>query len=246
MSRHASPHFPSTRWTLIAKATRGGEEGHRALGTLLTRYLAPMRAYLVLEKRVPSDRAGDILQAFLADKVLGRGMLAAADPKKGKFRTYLLTALGRFADEQVRSAKRQKRSPAEMTATLDEALAEPTDAPTPAEAFDIAWARQVLDQAVGAMREECQRDGRPELWGVFEARVLGPTLEGAAPVPYDELAAQFRLLSTSAASNLLVTAKRMYVRHLRAVIAEYESDEAMIDAEITELKAILALGRKGK
>ena len=38
------------------------------------------------------------------------------------------------------------------------------------------------------------------------------------------------------ASNALVTAKRMFERNLRAVVAEYAADEADIDREIAELR----------
>jgi len=65
--------------------------------------------------------------------------------------------------------------------------------------------------------------------------LLGPMLHHAEPLPYEQLVEKFRLASPAQASNLLITARRMFVRVLRAVIGEYEPDEKAIDAEIAEL-----------
>jgi hypothetical protein len=53
---------------------------------------------------------------------------------------------------------------------------------------------------------------------------------------------KFGFRSPTEASNALVTAKRMFVRALRAVVAEYARDENGIDREIEELRAILSRG----
>jgi hypothetical protein len=51
---------------------------------------------------------------------------------------------------------------------------------------------------------------------------------------------RFGFKSPTEASNALVTAKRMFVRALRSVVAEYATDEAGINGEIEELRAILS------
>jgi hypothetical protein len=93
------------------------------------------------------------------------------------------------------------------------------------------------------MRAECERSGRRDVWGVFEARIVAPMLDDAAPPPYDQLVARFALASPAQASNVLVTGKRMFVRALRGVIGEYELGEDHIDAEIADLRAVLARTR---
>ena len=79
-----------------------------------------------------------------------------------------------------------------------------------------------------------------QLWGIFESRVVGPTLEGALPVDYAHLVEQFGFQSPSQASNALTTAKRMYARALRSAVGRYAQNEEEIEAEIKELKEILA------
>ena len=66
-----------------------------ALGVLLRRYVPALRAHLVVQKRVPRDAAADLIQGFVCDKVVEQGLLAGADRCKGKFRSFLRTALDR-------------------------------------------------------------------------------------------------------------------------------------------------------
>ena len=83
------------------------------LNDLLQRYLPALRAHLVYGKRLQPDVADDLLQSFVADKVVEQGLVASADREKGKFRTFLLAALSRYHVSQIRKAKAQKRAPNE-------------------------------------------------------------------------------------------------------------------------------------
>jgi len=64
-------------------------------------------------------------------------------------------------------------------------------------------------------------------------------LEGVEPPPYEELVAQFNLRSPAQATNALATGKRMFARHLRAVIAQYETGDKAVRAEIESLRVFL-------
>src|SRR4051795_12436921 len=89
--------FPTTRWSLVGRAAaRGTDNGRLALSELLQIYLPALKAHLVGPLRIDEHRADDLLQGFLADKVVEQNMIALADPTRGKFRTFLLTALERF------------------------------------------------------------------------------------------------------------------------------------------------------
>src|SRR4051794_26649820 len=70
MSDGQSIEFPTTRWTGVAIAGHQDTAGRVALGELLVRYAAPLRAHLVLQKCLQADQAEDLLQAFIADRVL--------------------------------------------------------------------------------------------------------------------------------------------------------------------------------
>jgi len=242
--------FPSTHWTLVAQAGReSGEAKRQALGQLLHRYIGPMRSHLIVRHRVPPDRADDLVQGFLASQVLERDLIQRAQKECGRFRTFLLVALRRYAQNQARH-EQSGRCAAVNGRPLSAAEGgdwEPEcPAAQPDEVFDLRWARAVLDEAVRRMRHLCTVLSRPDVWGVFDARVLGPAFDGAEPLDYAALVRRFHFTSPSQASNVLVTSKRMFTRCLRSVIAEYELDEAEIGREIDDLREILSRGSGGK
>jgi RNA polymerase sigma-70 factor (ECF subfamily) len=234
--------FPLTRWSLVDHAASiSREAGFQALTELLDRYLPALRAHLVTMRGMRPDRADDILQGFVAAKVLQGDLLARADRKRGRFRTYLLTCLERYLVGVVRRETARKRSPGQGMIENLEDHAETLAVPGPsAEVFDTAWAREVIAETLRRLRSSCERDGKEVHWQVFEARVVLPILEDATPVPYEELVERFGFKSPIQASNVLLSAKRMFARTLKAVIGEYVSGEDEVEAEIEELHAILA------
>src|SRR5262245_45839466 len=95
--------FPTTRWSLVGRAAgRGVENGKLALGELIEIYLPALGAHLTRSLRIEPNQADDLLQSFLSDKVCEQNMVALADRGRGKFRTFLLTALERFAIDILR------------------------------------------------------------------------------------------------------------------------------------------------
>jgi len=235
--------FPATRWSLVALA--GHDEGPRReiLGEFLKQYLPALRAHLVLDKKIKPELAEDLLQGFLCDKVVQDGLIAKAVREKGRFRWFLRTALDNYIVGVIRKETAQKRAPEHAELSLPDGQATAADA-QPSDQLDVAWAKQVIQSAIERMETECKASkGRPDVWSVFESRVLVP-LDGAEPVPYPELVERLGLASPAQAMNILITAKRMYERNLRAVIAEYLSDPGEIDREIQDLAQILSKARE--
>jgi DNA-directed RNA polymerase specialized sigma24 family protein len=248
MSQDSSPEnvgefgpFPVTPWTLVGQAGAVGKEARRqALGRLIQQYMPALRAHLVFRKRVRGSDADDLLQNFVADKVVEQQLVSLADRQRGKFRTFLLTALDRYATSQHRKETARKRSPEKGSPTDIDAVTEPAAPSAPAAAFETEWARQVLDQAITAMQNECAQSGRPELWALFDGRVLC-VARGEEPASFDELARHTSKLSPVQISNLLVTAKRMFARQLRQVIGQYAL-ESQIEEELADLRSIVSKG----
>ena len=243
-SLYGGGRFPTTHWSLVARAGQDAAETKRqALGELLARYLLALRAHLVYGKRLSPEDADDLLQEFVAAKILEKELIGRADAELGKFRTFLLTALDRFLIDCFREENARKRSPREGRLRGLGDGAEQLQADQTSDAFDLAWARNVIDQTVRVMRAECESSGRADVWGVFECRLLGPMLHGAEPIAYEDLVRRFGLQSPSQASNLLMTAKRTFARVLRAVVGEYARGSEEIEAEIRELMEVLARAR---
>lgn len=240
---HSGLTFQPTQWSLVAYAARCRNEDPRALGELLSRYLPALKAHLVLKKGIDAGHVEDVLQGFVADKVIQRNLLAAASKRKGKFRTFLLTALDRYAWNQLRDENAKKRRPRGLL-SLDADGAEELIVPAErtSDPFDEIWAKDVIAEALRLMKEECSRSARDDVWGVFQSRILSPLFDGTDPMPYDRLIEKFGLRSPIQASNVLTTAKRMFARNMRSVIAEYVAGDAEIEAEIADLREILSRG----
>jgi RNA polymerase sigma-70 factor (ECF subfamily) len=167
-------------------------------------------------------------------------VLAAADPKRGKFRTFLLTALERFVIDAHRHETARKRAPASKLLDVDDHVDRVVGHADPSEAFDRAWAATVLSEVMRRMRAEAEATDRPHLWGIFEARMLLPITDGTPPPSHEELARQWNLDSPTQSANALGSAKRLFTRIFRAVVAEYAADDSEVDAEIRELWEIFA------
>lgn len=244
-ARREAARFPTTQWSLVDLVRRGDSRATRvALEELLKRYLPALQAHVVRRRHISPDDSDDLIQEFIASKILEKDLLARADRELGRFRSYLLKALDRFVIDWVRHAQAKKRSPTDgAVVPLSDGDQGLRSDQSPSDIFDRTWARGVLAEALRRMRNQCETSGRMELWCVFECRLLDPLLKGAEPIDYENLVGRFGLTSPAQASNLLITAKRMCVRALRLVVAEYSRDDEEIEQEISELRQVLAQGR---
>ncbi len=228
-----------TQWSLVARAVDVDiSVKRRALTQLIERYIPAIQSYLVGVRRMDRDQAQDAIQNFLTSKVLEDNLISHADQARGKFRTFLLTALNHHLVSDFRRQKAQKRSPENMM-SLDEEIDAPTQTGVD-DRFDIEWARRLLDVVHQRMQQECEATGRQDIWTIFLHRLLLPTLQQSEPMDYETLVKRFKLQSPSQAFNLLATAKRMYARVMRDVIKEYAGEDADIDSEISDLREILS------
>jgi len=241
-ARHS---FPITQWSLVQRAGREDIDGKNALAILLRHYLPALLSHLVIRQGIDTHRANDLLQGFLTAKVLEQRLILKADQERGRFRTFLLTALDRYVIDEIRRSRAGIRAADQPHVDVDNLTELPAQSCGPDRTFDVAWARQVLADAERRMRMECRRMNRGDLWAVFEGRVLRPAMDGTEPVEYDKLIREFGFRSPVEASNAMISSKRMFARCLRAVVAEYAGDEAQTEAEIRDLYQILSGARAG-
>lgn len=239
----AFPHselgrFPTTTWALV-------ERGQEALGEVFQRYQPAIRKHLIFVKGVARHDVEDLIQGFVSSQMIESDLLARADQCKGKFRTLLLTALDRYLANDARHHRSTKRTPrnGRIHSMDDSAFTSHPTAVANADTFDIEWARQILNETTSRMQSCCEMTGQNMVWEVFKARLLNP-IANHEPVPdYESLRVRLKLRSPLQASNLLVTAKRMYSRFMRSVVAEYVQSDEEIEEEISTIFAILSNGR---
>ncbi len=235
--------FPSTRWSVIELA--GQEEGEGTLKAqyrVLQLYMPALQSYLIYALRYSPERAEDILHDFVTEKILEKNLLAGADRKKGKFRSYVLKTLNNYVITTERRKNTIKRKP-DTALQLDEDMICGRDnaQTSPVDVFDLAWARKTIDEAIERTRIWCSVKKRKDMWRIFDARILGPIMRNEAPLSYAELVRQLDLESPTQAYNLLSSSKQMFERFLRSVIAEYTSGEEELEAEIRELNRVLSM-----
>jgi RNA polymerase sigma-70 factor (ECF subfamily) len=241
---NSAREFPSTHWSAIERAGREDSQCERpALSDLLRRYLPALRAHLLMRRSVAPDQVDDVVQGFIAGNVLESDMIERADRTKGKFRTFILTALDRYVVSQRRHDKAEKRGGAHLTGSLDsecKATASKDGFSGSTDTFDVAWARQILREAIQRTRARCDRDGRADVWGVFESRILLPALHGTKPPDYSEIVERHAYQAPTQMWNAVRTGKAIFARQLRQVIGEYAESDEQIESELRDLHLICA------
>ncbi len=237
--------FPKTRWTLVGRAAdRSPAASEQALSELIERYMPALRVHLTGARRISRDCADDLLQSFVADKILMGNLLARASQERGKFRTFLLTALDRYTISAFRKEQAERRSPGQGCLVPLDSISELTENSTrilPYSAlFDLAWTQEVIGETLRRVQSACETSGKAPHWALFEDRIVNPILHGQPAEPYAEIVSRLNFSTPMQASNALTTVKRMFQRILRTVVQEYAGDELGVDQEIAELRAILA------
>ncbi len=241
--------FPPTHWSQILRLKTGdGEERHRISGTIIEQYWKPVYIYL-RKKGFDNDRAKDLTQGFWTDIVLGRGLAERADPEKGRFRTLLLTALDRYVSNVIRGESAKKRRPAGRFVSLegldDFSPSDPSGDGDPAEAFNRAWAAQLIGRVLEQLERECRAADMVPHWELFRERVLGPIFENTTPRPMAELCRAYADMTPSQASARVETARRKYRAIMERDIRDLVGSDADVPGEIDELMEILSKNSAG-
>lgn len=154
--------FPETRWTLIERLHRGGDDHEKALETLCRLYWKPLCLYA---RRLGFSRedAKDLTQDFLGQGP-GTGLFSNADSARGTLRSYLIASFRRYAVDEWRRQGSLKRGGLFVHEPLDEIWLEQWQAVTPEEAADHAWAKTILQEVENSLEEDYDRRGRGELF----------------------------------------------------------------------------------
>lgn len=231
--------FLTTRWSVVcAAADAGAPRQPPALEELCRAYWPPLYAWLRQAGHPPAD-AQDLTQAFF-EHLLGRGLLARADPARGRFRSFLLGALKHFAADARDRASARRRGGGLVRVPLDADTAElgyrALVAPdlSPDAAFGRTWALAVLDRALTALRAEYAARGRAAVFDVFKDHVWGdPGGVGIA-----EAGAGLGL-GESAARVAVHRLRGRFAEILRAQVADTLADPAQAEDELRHLLAAL-------
>jgi RNA polymerase sigma factor (sigma-70 family) len=233
--------FTTTHWSIVlAAAETAAPGGREALEKLCHTYWPPVYAYIRRRGSNPDD-ARDLTQEFFA-QFLEKKRVELADPERGRFRSFLVTALKNFLLNEWRRGHAKKRGGGQWLLSLDEQrdaetrfMAEPADpATTPDRAFEKRWALTLLDHVLSRLREEFATTGRQEYFDALKVFVWGDP----GVVSQAEVAA--RLGITANALGVAVHRLRHRFGELvRTEIAQTVASPAEIDYELRHLMEVL-------
>jgi RNA polymerase sigma factor (sigma-70 family) len=234
------PVFVTTQWSMVLAAARADTPNARAaLEGLCQTYWFPLYAYARRRGRSVED-AQDLTQAFFA-RLLERQWVADADRDRGRFRTFLLTAMSRFMSDEWDKLRAQKRGglatqvPLQLDSAEERYGCEPADNHTPEQYFERRWALTLLDTVLQQLRAEYEREGKAAVFAGLNGTLVG----GRNTQPYAELAAQTGL-SEGAVKVAVHRLRKRYRNLLRAEIARTMAENADVDDELHQLFAVLA------
>jgi len=235
--------FQTTRWTEVVGAGAADTfEWREALASLVRRYWKPVYCFL-RQRGCDNEKAKDITQGFFLDVVLQRKLVRHADQAKGRFRTFLLAALEHYVVDIHRCANARKRMPSGGLASLD--AFDPVTVPTtmharsPSDAFQYAWAGELVNEALGELETEYRQGGREAHWLAFFARVIRPILDDRPGPGLPELCERFGIENEVKASNMITAAKRRFRSILTSLARKSVESGEDAEQEITELMHIL-------
>lgn len=232
--------FATTRWSLV-RAAGGlpGTQAQEALATLCETYWFPLYAYVRRQGAIAAD-AEDRVQAFFAFVLEGK-LFSAADPHRGRFRSFLLRSLQNFLHAEHRDETTQKRGGGRILRSLDSTLAEeryslgPALTDTAERLFEREWALTLLNSTLQQVRDEYTTSGQAELYAALEAHLR----QDQTAVPHAELAVALGM-SEEAVKSAAHRLRKRYRERLRAAVADTLSDESEVDDELRLLLQAVA------
>ena len=240
-SASPSGRFPTTAWGFIQAVQDGRHaEDETAINQFVAAYWKPVFCFL-RARGYPVAEAEDLTQEFFL-RILQRDWLRTADPRRGRFRTFLLTLLVRFlSDQGPRRAPRQKRFERQIASIegligAAERSYEPPAGQTPEAIFMRQWAAALVGQVLQRLRRSCAEDGRTIWYEVFAALRLGASQDD--PDSQHALAERFGV-TRDQVRYALKQAQERFVGLLRAEVRDQNGSEADVGEEIRELMALL-------
>lgn len=236
--------FRTTCWVDVRKLKASNEVQKKIIvNNLVVKYWKPVYCYL-RHKGYANEKAKDLTQGFFYDVILGQDLIEKADQSKGRFRTFLLTALSRYALNETRNENAQKRKPKEGFVHLDQLetydLPEISTQGTADDIFNYTWASNLLDEVVSQIEDEYRGSGKEKHWKVFEEKVINPIFNNTPPPPLAEICKKHHIRSESNASNMLVTVKRRFRVILQRHLQHFANSETGAVDEFNDLLKILS------
>ena len=217
----------------MAAQHRSTAEGRVAFAKLCEKYWFPLYAF-VRQSEHDVHRARDLTQSFFA-KLMEKNYVGDADPKRGRFRTFLLASLSNFMANEWNREQAQKRGGGVQHLSLDFEKGdrwlgqEPGDSESPERLFERRWALSLLRQTLDRLREQFASSERYELFMELRQYLVPGETEAYADV------ASRAGMAEGALRVAVHRLRAQYREILREEIADTLSSTSDVDDEIGRL-----------
>ena len=229
--------FATTRWSVVREAgDLVSPAADQAREQLCRLYWPALYAWLRRDGHSPDD-AEDLVQGFLA-QFIDRNDFASAQSERGRFRSYLLSALRHYVisarrhDDAAKRGGRCGHVPLEELHTEERASVAAPDL-TAQQAFDRRWLAALLATALHRLENDYAAAGQAERFAALNPWLVADPPDGA----YERLAEKLGV----ARATIATWVSRMRVRY-REMVHEQIRDTVSSPEEFEqELRDLLRL-----
>lgn len=230
--RTGQRRFEETRWSLVLRAGGASTPASRAaLSELCAIYRASLCTYACRLIGDP-DRAEDMVQDFLT-RLVERNVLGAADPARGKFRTFLKTSMKHHVLNVLEAERALKRGGG--ATFVDVGFVEVKSvSESPEQLYDRQCAWVLVSRAFERLRADQEKRGHGALFQALCHRLVGDD-DG------ETLSEEAKRLGIDAVTiRVKLSRMRKYLGELvREEVAQTVARPEDVENEIEELRAAL-------
>jgi RNA polymerase sigma factor (sigma-70 family) len=209
-----------------------------SLAELCNAYWYPLYAYIRRRGNGP-EQARDLTQDFFT-RLLEKGLLAEADPSRGRFRSFLRTVCAHFLANRRDHEQARKRGGGQAVLSIDPVDAEGryalelADGLTPERIFERSWALTLLGRVLDQLGREYDEAGKGVTFEALRDMLAGDPEASS----YAAIAAR---LGTSEGTARVAAhrLRRRYGEMLRREIESTLAEPAEVEDEIRDLFAAL-------
>jgi RNA polymerase sigma factor (sigma-70 family) len=241
---------------VVAAGDSDHPSSREALAQLCGVYWPPVYSY-IRHRGYGAEDSRDLAQEFFA-RLLDKRYLKAANRERGRFRTYLLTAVQHFLANEHDRATAQKRGSGQPLVSLDLDQAEarcridPADDANPERAFERRWALTLLEHVLDRLGDEMTEAGQAERFAACRTFLAGDAFDEsgrdntvAVEASYKTIAARLGI-SEGAVKVTVHRMRKRYGALLRDAVTQTlgtatgpEEAADRVDAEVRHLLTIV-------
>jgi DNA-directed RNA polymerase specialized sigma24 family protein len=236
-SEHSPNWFSTTHWSVVLAASdTSSPSADEALARLCQTYWYPLYSF-VRRKGNSIVEAEDLTQGFFA-RFLEKRFLKNVAQEKGKFRSFLLSALSHYMANEWDKSQTLKRGGGSTHVPLDTVQAEDRysyelashPGLEPGEAFDLSWAETLLAVVLERLRGEFESGGKGDRFAELKPFLLGEPADGE----YSAVANRLHL-SQQGVKSAVHRLRQRFRELVRMEIGHTVATSAEIDEELRHL-----------